>query len=172
MSRGTEFERTIETEDVKGQIAVLQEDVFGVDLSTPGVSGMGRGGLEDGGGMGLTTMFGQEQLPEFDKERVENLRIAILDTLSKYGHRITGLPEGERVVIIVHAPKSPGSDVQISPLGKQDGAASNEQRRVVIKLIGQGLRKSERMLFSVPKPAIAAETNRDVLTEKIIEKRY
>lgn len=46
----------------------------------------------------------------YDPERVEQFRRAVIETVGKYGHRMTALPEGERLLVVVEAPAQRSGD--------------------------------------------------------------
>ncbi len=49
--------------------------------------------------------FVADERPKYDPARVESLRRIVIETIGKYGHRVTQLKDGDRVLVVVEAPK-------------------------------------------------------------------
>lgn len=73
--------------------------------------------------------------PAYSAERVEALRHRVIDTLARYGHKLSSLPDDERILVIVEAARSSNSLRIIGDRYREEGRLfrpenrRNEQRR-------------------------------------------
>ncbi|MCC6797160.1 MAG: hypothetical protein IT366_18735 [Candidatus Hydrogenedentes bacterium] len=102
----------------------------------------------------------------YEESRVTNLREVILDVVAQYGHRVSSVQDGERIIVVVEAPM-PGNPARIM-IGEEDREPSWEFAPFHARLDGT----EERMLIAVPKAAIASASTREAIVGQVTERRY
>ncbi len=112
-------------------------------------------------------MSGLAAVP-YDEARVAKLRETILDAVAKYGHRVSSLQEGERIIVLVEAPMS--SQQMNVVVGEGEGEGEPVEVFVPLHVRMDG--KKEHMLIAVPKSAVVSASTRDAIAGQVTEKRY
>ncbi|MCC6154475.1 MAG: hypothetical protein IT367_11985 [Candidatus Hydrogenedentes bacterium] len=102
----------------------------------------------------------------YEESRVTKLREAILDVVAQYGHRVSSVQEGERIIVVVEAP-APGGPARVL-IDDEDSEPFREFVPFHTRLDG----KEERMLIAIPKAAVVSASTRDAIAGQVTEKRY
>ena len=114
----------------------------------------------------IDIMFNGLVAAPYEESRVTKLRETILEVVAQYGHRVSSVQEGERIIVLVEAPASGGPARVL--LDQEDNEAIRELVPFHTRLDG----KEERMLIAVPKSALLTESTRDAISAQVMEKRY
>lgn len=69
---------------------------------------------------GFTWNISVGGLRPYDARKVEDLSESIVSTIGQYGHRLEHLPTSERLLVVIQAPRSAGSDRRLYAFDKSD----------------------------------------------------
>ncbi len=92
----------------------------------------------------------------YNKERVKTLRETVVSTVARYGHRLTGIPDAERVIVIVEAPKASGLNTETD-----NGVARS------FSWFGGRVTGRDRLFLGFKKSLLSGETSAETINSEV-----
>jgi len=117
----------------------------------------------------LTSPF---EPPTYDAERVEKLRSSIISTIAKYGHRLSSLPNEERILVIVSGPVGRLDLLVSKVMAGAGGTQSGSSVREAVRTFTSSRGETDRLLISFPKSALMAESTPESLSGSLVQREY
>lgn len=137
-------------------------------------------------------------LEPYDAEKIESLKRVLIETVAQYGHRMESLPSAERILLVVEAPGGPvvrriverrvldrGDEPETETEDdethvERDVERRETRKRIVIRrrgddeviIRGAGPIHRDRLLLSIGKSDVAAETTYDALAGRTDVRAY
>lgn len=98
-------EKLIEfAEELEEGMEIGEDGEVNIDVGSIKARVMKHLNADADGNFDLNISLGGEAL-EYDADALDELRVAVIETIAEYGHRMTQLPNDERIIVVLEAPK-------------------------------------------------------------------